>query len=653
MDNPAHPGPGPSMDSPLPLDGATRPPRRQRGQAVIYVYLFLAVLVISASFLYKAGKLTSDKMQVQNAADAAAYSAMVIEARDLNFAAYMNRAIVANEVAIGQLVGLASWAYHWRSFGDFLMAYDTLFIGPATLGVSTPIMQSLTKFAFTLPGKAFITVLKALADYGTTTLHNANKMYGWAQYAYHITSLLNVAGVFDGVIRQNGPTGAKLSDYGLFNLIVHMASYGALPALPGERFSEGYLPTKKAPVADYQAGTTPYARLAGLIRESRDPFTKARGWELRPPGFPLDLTVRQDWTVNPKVLGVHVGRTGIVWEIRFHFDISLERKGGSELRLVIPFNGKGDLTGANFNWSSADATSMMFELSGGFDLWAYLLGAMLGHIGANVSVQNDRFIITYKIGPFSGSIPPGGMYFPTNYPFGAGFYQAGIKGSKKTEKANLEYKQMLLAALGGGPIEREHYGQAAEHSLAWMSPGVEGVPFPPLGVAASTLPPSDPKHRIKDKFGPFNSYGGLPSFVGVTGTEQTYDGYGAPFLIVGVVQDEGDYDKGASGQPEREPAGRFTLTERLADREIAAIAKGELHFKRPTDIKAKYFWRADGDTELGNTFNPYWQARLVETSYADRVLALLIQQKQDFAQLGTSLQLFFNGLASCFSGFVP
>ncbi len=645
------------MDSPSLASAYLPSLRRQRGQAVIYVYLFLAVLVISASFLYKAGKLTSDKMQVQNAADAAAYSAMVIEARDLNFAAYMNRAIVANEVAIGQLVGLASWAYHWRSFGDFLTAYNKLFIGPATLGTSTPIIQAIAKTLFTIPGKIFITILKTLADYGTTTLHNANKMYGWAQYAYHITSLLNVAGVFDGVIRQNGPAGTTLSDYGLFNLIVHMASYGALPKLPGERFTEGYLPTQKAPVADYQAGTTPYARLAGLVRESRDPFTKARGWELRPPGFPLDITVRRDWTVNPsiKIFGkrISLGRTGIVWEIRFHFDISLERKGGSELRLVIPRKGKGELTGANFNWSSADATSMMFELSGGFDLWAYLFGRMLGHIGASISIQNDRFIITYRIGPFSGSIPPGGMYFPTNYPFGAGFYQAGIKGKNKKERANLEYKQMLLAALGVGPVEREHYGEAAEHSLAWMSPGIEGVPFPPLGVAASTLPPSDPKHRIKDKFGPFKSYGGLPPYVGVTGVDSTYSGYGAPFLIVGVVLDEGDYDKGASGTPMREPAGRFTLTEQLADREIAAIAKGELHFKRPTDIKAKYFWRADGDTELGNTFNPYWQARLVETSYADRVLALLIQQKQDFAQLGTSLQLFFNGLASCFSGFIP
>jgi hypothetical protein len=44
------------------------------------------------------------------AADAAAYSAAQAQARALNFQAYMNRAIVANEVAIAQLVSLRSWS---------------------------------------------------------------------------------------------------------------------------------------------------------------------------------------------------------------------------------------------------------------------------------------------------------------------------------------------------------------------------------------------------------------------------------------------------------------------------------------------------------------------------------------------------------------
>ena len=50
-----------------------------------------------------------------------------------------------------------------------------------------------------------------------------------------------------------------------------------------------------------------------------------------------------------------------------------------------------------------------------------------------------------------------------------------------------------------------------------------------------------------------------------------------------------------------------------------------------------------GKTELANAFNPYWDARLVDTSYLDRITALAINQRQlwlaqDFTAILTSLQ---------------
>ena len=99
---------------------------------MVFVVLFLPVVVLSLVFLYKAGRITSEKMELQNAADAAAFSVAVVEARDLNYMAYTNRAMVANEVAIGQLVGLASWARHWRSFSDYIRAYNRLVLAPIT-----------------------------------------------------------------------------------------------------------------------------------------------------------------------------------------------------------------------------------------------------------------------------------------------------------------------------------------------------------------------------------------------------------------------------------------------------------------------------------------------------------------------------------------
>lgn len=72
---------------------------QQRGQSAIFVLLFLGILLISLNYLYKQGRITPDKMELQNAADAISYGISLTAARDLNFAAYLNRAMVGNEVA--------------------------------------------------------------------------------------------------------------------------------------------------------------------------------------------------------------------------------------------------------------------------------------------------------------------------------------------------------------------------------------------------------------------------------------------------------------------------------------------------------------------------------------------------------------------------
>jgi len=70
----------------------------------------MASLVTAFAVSFGAGQLVNDKMRLVNAADAAAYSAAQWEARSLNFQSYLNRAIVANEVAIAQLVSLRAWS---------------------------------------------------------------------------------------------------------------------------------------------------------------------------------------------------------------------------------------------------------------------------------------------------------------------------------------------------------------------------------------------------------------------------------------------------------------------------------------------------------------------------------------------------------------
>ncbi len=82
---------------------------RQRGHAVVFVLALLACLVAAALLVHDSGRLAAQKRRLIDAADAAALSGAVFQARVLNFESYMNRAMVANQAALAQSVSLRSW----------------------------------------------------------------------------------------------------------------------------------------------------------------------------------------------------------------------------------------------------------------------------------------------------------------------------------------------------------------------------------------------------------------------------------------------------------------------------------------------------------------------------------------------------------------
>jgi hypothetical protein len=84
----------------------------QRGQALIYGIFVLMGGLTALFFLFNTGQLSSEKTKLVNTADAVAYSAGVMQARALNFDAYSNRALVANEVLVAQMVSLSSWGQY-------------------------------------------------------------------------------------------------------------------------------------------------------------------------------------------------------------------------------------------------------------------------------------------------------------------------------------------------------------------------------------------------------------------------------------------------------------------------------------------------------------------------------------------------------------
>ena len=76
---------------------------------MIYGLFVLGAGLAALFFLFNTGQLIAEKSKLVNTADAVAYSAGVMHARALNFDAYTNRALIANEVLIAQAVSIAAW----------------------------------------------------------------------------------------------------------------------------------------------------------------------------------------------------------------------------------------------------------------------------------------------------------------------------------------------------------------------------------------------------------------------------------------------------------------------------------------------------------------------------------------------------------------
>lgn len=94
--------------------------RRQHGQALVLgIFLLLAGLA-GTCFLFNTGQVITEKNRLVTAADAVAHGAGVMQARALNFDAYSNRALVANEVLVAQMVRLSSWSQYVKTHAENL-----------------------------------------------------------------------------------------------------------------------------------------------------------------------------------------------------------------------------------------------------------------------------------------------------------------------------------------------------------------------------------------------------------------------------------------------------------------------------------------------------------------------------------------------------
>lgn len=223
--------------------------RAARGQALLFLLPLLAVLAAAAWWAFETGQSVTEKQRLRDAADAAALSGAVWQARALNFESTMNRAIIANEAVIAQSVSLRSWSAYMNRL---------------------------------LPGAAAVTSYVPYLNAAAATLQR-----WWA--------------AFDRVLQPSlvgleATTGAIERDLAMASRVMHAATLQVVPEVvretvastdPRFRLSEGGEALLVAWAADWARFASFYGgawrwRQQDVVYRSLDGFTAQRNFTLSP-----------------------------------------------------------------------------------------------------------------------------------------------------------------------------------------------------------------------------------------------------------------------------------------------------------------------------------------------------------------------------------
>ena len=231
------------------------------GQVMVLTLITLTVVLLTTLIVFNITQLTTEKERLQNTADAVTYSIAVVEGRDLNFGAYTNRAMAANQVAIAQFMGLVSWVRYL-----YQMSHNLALTGKVLQAIGViPGLQVIGAI-----GKALKTVFGQIENFLKNTamgpfekvvgflisgLNIIMKFLSYAQVIFHYASIETAVQTLFAVLNDNDPD-ASISSLGVATLALHEKNW----------------------LLDFTQWRTGDKRFADVVMESRDPWTENRGY---------------------------------------------------------------------------------------------------------------------------------------------------------------------------------------------------------------------------------------------------------------------------------------------------------------------------------------------------------------------------------------
>jgi Putative Flp pilus-assembly TadE/G-like len=242
---------------------------RQRGQALVYGLFILGSGLAALFFLFNMGQLTREKSKLVNTADAVAYSAGVMHARTLNYQAYTNRAMMANTVAIAQLISLSSWLEYADSVGG-TMGQITFDLDPRKYPFYYPsyliAQTTASSIRSALDNSGGGSVLQGLASTSDTII----EALAASQLAAHVGLLAQRTSVLDAVAQAN------YRNDGTVTIDHNFSRWASLTLDPYASFVQRYEDSDR----------TRFAEVAGAAKD-RDGFMRTRNWLSPMPAIPF------------------------------------------------------------------------------------------------------------------------------------------------------------------------------------------------------------------------------------------------------------------------------------------------------------------------------------------------------------------------------
>ncbi len=240
---------------------------KQTGYATVLILFFFAAIMLAVYSLYDSGWVATERIRIQNTADNTVYSVVNTQTRDHNMIAITNRAMVANQVAVGQYIGLVSWgsavnefAQNLETIGDWVQWVP--YIGQIIAKV-TDIIAKVTGMMVSVleKGSGFISFQEGLI-----------KALGMLQQANHVMTLGSAQAVYSDILTRNDPDVDSSVILSAFNIAAFFNNWNSTIA----QYDRDKV--KQSRSGGDEKTSQRFFEFGNLVNDSRDRFSAERSY---------------------------------------------------------------------------------------------------------------------------------------------------------------------------------------------------------------------------------------------------------------------------------------------------------------------------------------------------------------------------------------